>query len=261
MPRRTLAPLTPILPVLSSNPSPRRTTTIVPKKYVLSFSRTSARMVSPANSASPTTLPGAPATRATAPGGNGAVTKKLCQNALATGVCVSKVCKEVHIKGTITSEETLKKSKNSQKKPAHNNSKLTHQQQQAGRDSQSRKPSTPSSRNSNPHADNSAPRSRADSASMDVPPSSGSNRQRSVSFSKSEKEQDKEDFLKHLSQMKSDFSRELSSMMQSSLQSLQLFHQQLAASQYHPSPQMFPQLQFQHRQYCPPTQQLPRLQM
>ena len=120
---------------------------------------------------------------------------KLCQNALATGVCVSKVCKEVHIKGTITSEETLKKSKNSQKKPAHNNSKLTHQQQQAGRDSQSRKPSTPSSRNSNPRADNSAPRSRADSASMDVPPGSGSNRQRSVSFSKSEKEQDKEDFL------------------------------------------------------------------
>ena len=78
---------------------------------------------------------------------------KLCQNALATGVCVSKVCKEVHIKGTITSEETLKKSKNSQKKPAHNNSKLTHQQQQAGRDSQSRKPSTPSSRNSNPRAE------------------------------------------------------------------------------------------------------------
>ena len=188
----------------------------------------------------------------------------LCQNALKTGICLSKGCKEVHIKGTVTSESGLKNSKTT-KKPSGNdiprNAKNQHQKDSYSSRDRNSKPSGNSSYSSSDERPKTPRKSRSDSTSSRVS-DTPEGRTRSVSFSKSENLQDNEDFRKQLSQLKADLSQELAASIHTALQAMYVFHQQSLAThlprfaqQMHHQMHHQPSPQFTHHsmgQFHPP---------
>ena len=182
----------------------------------------------------------------------------LCQNALATGVCLSKGCKEVHIKGTITSEKGLKKSKDSTtSKHLRPSNKQSHKpgppSPKRGNDSKQRERERPRNRTEEP-----VPRRRERTESMTSHASDPGtpSRKRSVSFSKSDTVQENEDFLKHLSLMKADINQQIATAIQTAIQTMNAAHQQhQAAYLQHFAPHMYHQMmhspQFHHNNRSP----------
>ena len=179
----------------------------------------------------------------------------LCQTAIATGVCLSSTCKEVHIRGTITTQNGLQKSKNPKRsqQPQHPRSDGPPRNQPYRRD-QPRRDQPNTSSNSDRRSD----RRRTDSTSSDAPQQHGRVRNRenaappncstepptettrSVSFSTSESFQEKEDFRKHLSQIKADLRQEIAVSIQAAIQALQIHqhHAHQFSHLQHPPPQM-----------------------
>ncbi len=165
---------------------------------------------------------------------------QLCQNAVSTGACLNKPCKKVHIRGTITTERDLKDSRKGRQvsTPSHQNRDPRNSRHEGRTRSQDRD-------NRSPCPD----RNRTDSTSSDP---SNPHRTRAVSFSESHVPQPKEDFLKHLSSMKADLTKEIASMVQSSLQNLLASSQLFQQVQQHPFPQMY------HPSQLPQFQQAPQ---
>ena len=175
---------------------------------------------------------------------------QLCQNAVSTGVCLNKPCKKVHIRGTITTERDLKDSRrgrqlsaSSQQNKHPPNSRHEDRTRSQDRDNRGSRPG----------------RNRTDSTSSNP---SDPHRTRAVSFSESHVPHSNEDFLKHLSSMKADLSKEIASMVQSSLQNLLASSQLFQQVQQQPSPQMYhhPQLPQFQRAPQPHYHQVPQTQ-
>ena len=167
---------------------------------------------------------------------------QLCQNAVSTGVCLNKPCKKVHIRGTITTERDLKDSRRGR----HLSASLQQNQHPPNSRPEGRtRPQDRDNRGSRPS------RNRMDSSSSSSNPSDP-HRTRAVSFSESHVHHSNEDFLKHLSSMKADLSKEITSMVQSSLQNLLASSQLFQQVQQQPSPQMY------HHSQLPQFQQAPQ---
>ncbi|CAL8393772.1 unnamed protein product [Arctogadus glacialis] len=174
----------------------------------------------------------------------------LCQNAVSTGACLNKPCRKVHIRGTITNEKDLQKRSPRGRQPSAP-SQLNRQPPNARNDERPR----PQDK------DNRGPRqgrTRTESSSSTPPISAGSNRTRAVSFNESRIPNSNADFLKHLSSMKADLSKEIAAIVHSTLQNLltssrlvpvQQVQQQPPPPMFYPSQlpqfQRVPQAQFQ----------------
>ncbi len=156
----------------------------------------------------------------------------LCQNALVTKMCFNESCKLIHIRGVkrINDEKTSSKKQNpASRKQVHVGSKRK-------------------SENVQPSAPHDHPK-RSKSVGESQTPATAGNPQKQVNS---------EDFLKHLEQMKADLTKEvtkdLSALIQSSLQSMLGVHQQqldLNRQMYLPSPAQYS---------APGVQNLPPLQ-
>ena len=198
----------------------------------------------------------------------------LCQNAVSTGACLNKPCRKVHIRGTITTVKDLQKRAPRDRQPSAP-SQLNTTKDLQKRAPRGRQPSAPSQLKLNrqpPNARNDERprpqdkgirgprqgRTRTESSSSTPPISAGSNRTRAVSFNESRIPNSNADFLKHLSSMKADLSKEIAAIVHSSLQNLltssrlvpfQQVQQQPPPPMFYPSQlpqfQRVPQAQFQ----------------
>ena len=198
----------------------------------------------------------------------------LCQNAVSTGACLNKPCRKVQIRGTITTVKDLQKRAPRDRQPSAP-SQLNTTKDLQKRAPRGRQPSAPSQLKLNrqpPNARNDERprpqdkgirgprqgRTRTESSSSTPPISAGSNRTRAVSFNESRIPNSNADFLKHLSSMKADLSKEIAAIVHSSLQNLltssrlvpvQQVQQQPPPPMFYPSQlpqfQRVPQAQFQ----------------